>query len=759
VNIQPQLISGAACCPAIPAPPSSRVDSSLVRALDGATSHVDFLVPEMHCAACLSGIEGALGRLPGVVQARANLTSHRVGVTFTTEAGEPDDMLAAIEKLGYTARPFDAVALDGSGRDKVEAELLRSLAVAGFAASNVMLLSVSVWSGADLATRDLFHWISALIALPAIVYAGRPFFRSAFRAVRARQWNMDVPIAIGVSLAAAMSLYETATHGAHAYFDAAVSLLFFLLAGRFLDYRMRAVARSAASKLMALSARSVMRVEDDGTIVHVPTGEVVPGDRVLVATGERVAIDGVIESGASDIDRSMLTGEAETEAVRPGSRVFAGTLNLTGPLTIRATARQRDTLLAEIGRLMEAAERGGSRYVRLADRASRLYAPFVHLLALLTAIGWLVVGAGWHMALTTAVAVLIITCPCALGLAVPAVQVVASGALLRRGIMLKDGVALERLATVDTVVFDKTGTLTKGEPRLVDVPEIDQRAWSIALALGSASRHPLARALAAAAESRGATSVPLDAVGEHPGDGMAGSIEGVPVRLGRGAWVGAPGEGGRGAEIWLRIGDQGARRFVFEDTLRTDARATVASLQEMGLDVKLLSGDRTEAVADLARRVGIADWRAEERPAGKAAFLSGLAKEGKRVLMVGDGINDAPALATAFVSMSPASAADISQTAAAILFTGARLDPVLLAYRMARGARRLILQNFAIAIGYNIVAVPVAMLGHATPLIAAIAMSLSSIVVTANALRLAFVARQQAPEPSLPIVHARESIA
>jgi Cu2+-exporting ATPase len=751
VNAEPRLAAGgAACCPPVALPLMSRVDRSLVHMLDERTGHVDFLVPGMHCAACLTGIEGALRRLPGVSLARANLTSHRVGVTFEASRGEPDDMLAAIEGLGYSARPFDMAALDP--KDEVGPELLRALAVAGFAAGNVMLLSVSVWSGADAATRDLFHWISALIALPAIVYAGRPFFRSALRALSAGQLNMDVPIAIGVSLAAAMSLYETASGGAHAYFDAAVTLLFFLLAGRYLDHRMRAVARSAASRLMSLSVRSVVRIETDGAAVNVPTREVVPGDRIIVAVGERVALDGIVQQGASDIDRSMLTGEAETETVAAGSKVFAGTLNLTGPLTIAVTARQQDTLLAEIGRLMEAAERGGSLYVRLADRASRLYAPFVHLMALLTALGWLFAGAGWHFSLTTAIAVLIITCPCALGLAVPAVQVVASGMLLRRGVMLKDGAALEKLADVDTVVFDKTGTLTEGEARLVDASGLEGEDWPVALALASASRHPLARGLAAAARERGTVPASLDEIAEHPGEGMSAVFSGSPVRLGRGGWVGASSVGGRGAEMWLRVGTSEPKRFLFSDKLRIDAARTVAALRGAGLDVMLLSGDRSESVQDVAALVGIADWRAGLRPAEKAATLAELGAGGRRVLMVGDGINDAPALATAHVSMSPASAADISQTAAAILFTGSRLEPVSLVVSTARAARRLILQNFALAVGYNLIAVPVAILGHATPLVAAIAMSTSSILVTANALRLGFDLRaRSAGSGSRPI--------
>jgi Cu2+-exporting ATPase len=446
----------------------------------------------------------------------------------------------------------------------------------------------------------------------------------------------------------------------------------------------------------------------------------------------------------------MLTGEAEPEPVKAGGRAFAGTLNLTGPLTLKVTARAGDTLLAEIVRLMEAAESSSSRYVRLADRVSRAYAPFVHIVALLTVIGWLLVGSGWHMALTTAVAVLIITCPCALGLAVPAVQVVAGGFLLGRGIMVKDGGALERLAAIDTVVFDKTGTLTEGEPRLAQSPAATPTEWALAAALGAQSRHPLARALARAAGQPGAVQPALDDIAEHPGDGMEARLGGRVVRLGRRDFVGGGtnGEAAGGSEIWLRIGEDAPLRFGFEDTLRLDAADTIAALEAAGLDVILLSGDRREAVARVALLAGIGTCHAGMRPGDKAALLADLAAKGRRVLMVGDGLNDAPALASAFVSMSPANAADISQAAADIVFTGRMLAPVTLTLSVAHRARALIRQNFVLAIGYNLIAVPVAILGFATPLIAAIAMSTSSIIVTANALKLPFLVRRKARMPA-----------
>ncbi len=738
-----------------------RVDPTFVREVAPGRAHVDFLVPDMHCGGCIAAIERSLAKQPGVAAARANLTSHRVGVDFDTGAGSPDALLEAIERLGYSARPFDAAALAAADNDETGKSLLRSMAVAGFAAANIMLLSVSVWSGASDATRDLFHWISALIALPAIVYAGQPFFRTAWRALKGRSLNMDVPISLAVILAAGMSLFETATHGTDAWFDASVGLLFFLLVGRYLDHRMRGVARSAAARLLALSARSAMRVEADGTAIHVPVGEIAPGDRVRVAAGERVPVDATIVEGESDVDKSLLTGETDPERVVMGERVFAGTLNLTGPLLVDVTAKSTDSLLADIARLMESAERSGSRFVRIADRAARIYAPAVHGLSALTFVGWLLAGGGWHQALTAAIAVLIITCPCALGLAVPAVQVVASGILMRRGIMLKDGGALERLATVDTVVFDKTGTLTEGRPELTEAPLTDVNSWAIAAALGQASRHPLARSLARAAAARGIAPAALKNIVEQAGSGMEGAWNGHPVRLGRREWVGGKAEEGqeRRSEIWLRIGEAPAIAFRFDDALRADAATTVAALKAQHLGVLLFSGDNPETVASSAKRAGIAEWHADALPADKAGALSVLRGAGKHVLMVGDGINDAPALAAADVSMSPASASDISQTAASFVFTGPRLEPVLTALKVARAARRLTLQNIGLAVVYNACAVPIAMLGHATPLIAAIAMSASSIIVTANALRLSLAFRNRKGAKPAPVTALREAAA
>ncbi|MBP0437171.1 heavy metal translocating P-type ATPase [Tianweitania sediminis] len=720
-------------------PPCRLVDPSFVRTAKDGTRSLDLLVDDMHCAGCLAKVERTANAVPGVAHARANLTTKRLAVDLDA-TGSPEAVLEALRRAGRSARPFDPGVAAETNSDS--AELIRCMAVAGFASMNVMLLSVSVWSGADGTTRDLFYWLSAMIAIPTVIYSGRPFFRSAWNALRHGRTNMDVPIAIGVTGATALSLYETITSGEHAWFDGSVALLFFLLVGRVLDNRMRDVARGAAARLLTLAPTVASLVLADGRSRDIPISSVRIGDILRVLPGERVPVDGIVTTGASDLDRALLTGESVPEPVSAGTLIHAGANNLTGPLEMRATAPANETVLAGIIRLMEKVERPDGRFVRLADRASRLYAPAVHSAAFLTMVGWLLLGFGVHPAVTAAVAVLIITCPCALGLAVPAVQVVAAGRLLSSGIILKDGAALEKLSEIDTVVFDKTGTLTRGTPVLAQGPDSGE-AWSVAAALASGSRHPLSRALVEAAEVHGIHPAHVTDLAERPGFGVEARWNGVPVRLGRTGWVDAPANTQSClSEVWLRIGDETPQPFLFSDELRADAKQTVAELQALGLDVRLISGDAQGAVDRVAAQAGISRSLAGCLPGGKVEALQALAREGRKVLMVGDGLNDAPALAAAHVSVSPASGADIAQAAAGIVFTGENLSPVLESVVTARKARRKIFSNFSLAIGYNIIAVPVAVLGYATPLIAAVSMSASSILVIANALTLGLSLRK-----------------
>lgn len=689
-----------------------------------------FAVPGMRCAGCISKLESGLSAAPGIVSARVNFTAKRVAVSHLPGMAVPE-LTAAFAGLGFEAQPLTAALVGG---DEESRKLVRAMAVAGFAAMNVMLLSVSVWSGAAGATRDLFHWLSALIALPAIAYAGQPFFRSAWTALSHRRTNMDVPISIGVILATALSLYETMTGGAHAYFDSAIMLLFFLLTGRWLDAVMRDRARDGVTALLRNTAPGALVREAGGSTRWLTAADLRPGMEMLVAAGERLAADGAIISGRSHIDCALLTGESLPVLALPGDTVMAGTINIDGPLTVRITAAGAETGIADIARLMESAGQSRSTYVRIADRAARLYAPAVHTLALLSFIGWMIAGAGWHQALLIAAAVLIITCPCALGLAVPAAQIVASGALMRAGVLVKDGSALERLDEADHIVFDKTGTLTLGRPQPLALETLSPLQKQLALALAETSRHPLSSALRRTLVAEGVAPAEVTDIAEVPGCGVFGRWQGKTVSLGRSE------DEGETLAAALQIGDAVPAVIRFADPLRPDAAATVAELAALGLPGEILSGDRAAAVMPVARSLGLAA-AADLSPQDKLAAIAARKAAGERVLMVGDGLNDGPALAAGHVAMAPASASDASQNAADAVFLGDSLSPVATAVRVARTTRRIVKQNFAAAIAYNVVAVPLAIAGQVTPLVAALAMSGSSIIVVANALRLRNTAR------------------
>jgi Cu2+-exporting ATPase len=716
-------------CPACAAAPAAEALAELEAPKE---ARIALSVPAVHCAACISTVENALAKAQGVQSARVNLTLKRVQIEADPDV-IPDDLINVLERVGYEAHELDAGALSATQTDKSGRDLLMRLAVAGFASMNVMLLSVSVWAGAADATRDMFHWISAAITLPTIAFSGVPFFKSAWGALKHQRLNMDVPIVLAIVLALVTSLWETSLSGHHAYFDAALTLTFFLLAGRYLDYRTRAIARSAAEELAALEVPRAIVIRDNQE-QQVPVAEVVVGDMILVRPGGRMPVDGEIVEGMSEIDRSLLTGETVPVLAEPGNGVSAGEVNLTGPLVVRATAVGKDTSLHRMADLVAIAESGRSRYTSLADKAAKLYAPGVHILSALSFVGWWLYTWDVRTALNIAAAVLIITCPCALGLAVPAVTTAASGRLFRKGMLIKHATALERLAQVDTVVFDKTGTLTAGTPELTNLNDHPTRDLQIALALAEGSSHPLSQSLARAAREAGVAAATVDQITEVPGYGAEGLWNGKRVRLGRAAWVGA--QSIETTAAWLSVAGETPRPFTFTDRLRDGSEQAVKALLDAGKEVILISGDATRAVEDLANRLGIQHWMAEALPADKAARIADLTQQGKHVLMVGDGLNDTAALAAADVSISPASALDAARVASDIVLLGGDLSPIAEALDTAKSATKRIRENFQIATLYNVIAVPIAVIGLATPLVAALAMSLSSITVSLNALRL-----------------------
>ena len=719
--------------------PEDRADLSrhVSTAPDGVHS-LTLAIDGLQCGACVWLIEAVLARDPALLSRRVNMTTRRLHLTWRGNPELAEHFCATVEQLGYRLVPFDPSCL--AKPDVAARSLMRALAVAGFAAGNVMLISLGTWFGATQhmgpATRELMHWLSALIAMPAIAYSGLPFFRSALNALRHGRTNMDVPISVGVILVTSMSLWQTLAGGANTYFDSAVTLLFFLLIGRVLDQRARGQARATAEQLLLLRAADVSVVQPDGALRRVPQALVHEGSVVLVAAGERVGVDGVLETATATLDSSLVSGESLPETVAAGTKVFAGSINLGPAITLRVSATGEATLLAECVRLIEAAEQARGKFVIMTDRVARLYAPVVHVCAAATFfVWWAMLHRGVADSLMASAAVLIITCPCALALAVPAVQVIATSRLFRAGILLKSPTALERLACVDTVVFDKTGTLT--EPNLALTDGSDRESLSEAASLALSSRHPLCRALVRAA----GTAVYANDVVEHPGQGLSRTDMHGEVRLGNRGFCGLPeveqtSGGLLGPELCLIRPGRAASIFGFRENLRSDAAGVLAGLHAAGLDVRIASGDHLRTVAGVASALGVATYQGHMSPLEKVERIKQLRSAGRHVLMVGDGLNDGPCLAAADVSAAPASAADISQTVADVVYQGEKLEPVRAVLHMAKRARRAMRQNLALSIGYNLIMLPLAASGYVTPWLAALAMSTSSILVMLNSLRL-----------------------
>ncbi|MEO3474571.1 heavy metal translocating P-type ATPase [Roseomonas sp. CAU 1739] len=699
-----------------------------VETLRDGTQRLDLVVSGLTCGACVWLVEQALAAEPDVLSARASLSARRLTVTWRGEAARANDVAALLGRLGFRIAPWSPACLRAT--DDAEGRVLtRALGIAAFGSMNIMLISVAVWVGGDMgpSLRHGLHWLAALIGLPVVLIAGMPFYRSAWAAIRAGRPSMDLAVSLGVLATAGMSLSETLRNGPYTWFDGATMLLALLLAGRVFDRAARRRARQSVAELLALQEGLVSRVLADGHMEAVPAEAVAAGDRVLVSAGERLRLDGVAATDAL-LDAAATTGESVPRAFVAGDKLPAGAVNMGAAFTMTVSAAARDGSLAAMARLLERAEQAKGRFVAIADRASRFYVPVVHAVAAITFLAWWgVLDAPWQVALVNAVCVLLITCPCALALAVPAVQVVAVGGLFRRGVLVTSATALERLATADHVVLDKTGTLTEGRPVLIPAGQ-DPATLLRAASMARASRHPLAQALV-----RACPEAPMaDGVREVVGQGL----EQGAARLGSPSFCGL-GASADGMVLALRDGDAAPVMFRFADRMREDAPAAVAALGALGLSAELLSGDGEGAVASVAWQANIAEWRSGVDPVAKQARTMALKDSGRHPLMVGDGINDAAALAAAHVSASPAGATDLAQTASDLVLQREGLSVLPAAILIARRAQAIARQNIGFSLAYNGVAVPMAALGLVTPLIAAVVMASSSLVVVLNALRVA----------------------
>ncbi len=704
---------------------------TLVQQNNEGQHEISVLVSGATCAGCIQKIESSLAKEQNIRHVRLNFSTRRLAIAWEGAPDESNGFVHIVRSLGYGVQPFDPK----SSQNDTENEnrfLLLCLGVAGFSMGNIMLLSVGVWSTSGetmgMATREFLHWVSAIIALPTILFSGRPFFRSALKALKGGHTNMDVPISIALMLAGSMSLYETVNHGEHVYFDSAVMLIFFLLIGRYLDFMARNNARSTATDLLSTLSGFATVVENEQSR-QILIRDVKEDMNIRVNTGEKFPVDGIIIDGTSTVDTSLVTGETMPFDIQVKDEVYAGTMNISAPVTIKVARAADDSLLADIVRLMEKATQGQARYVRLADKAAQLYTPIVHSFAALAFLGWwLIGGLVWQEALMISITVLIITCPCALGLAVPVVQVLATSMLMKKNILVKSGDALERLARIDTVLLDKTGTLTLGQPQLDGKNEYLKLAASIA----AHSNHPLSKAL-----KYDGDLFHIKDVKEHAGKGLEGVFKGQAIRLGAQRWCGNPNAPSSGKpELWLQIDGKDPHCFYFTDPLRSDTAETISKLKNDGITPIMISGDRLETVNNVAKEAGIDDIHAQQTPIEKSEILHQLKEQGHNIMMVGDGLNDAPVLAAADVSMAPGTAIDMAQNAADIVFMGDKFSPVHHTYKVACHAQSLVKQNFTLAVLYNLIAVPMALCGIVTPLIAALAMSGSSLLVIANSFKL-----------------------
>lgn len=712
---------------------------------DGSKS-VSLMVQGLHCAACVWLIESILKKQEFVTKARINLSKKTLFLQWHGEAEIANKMVQLIHEIGYKLLPFDAEILNNAEK-KYSDSILRALAVAGFGAGNVMLFSLSLWFSDAIEmgreSRNLLHFFSSLIALPVIIFSARPFFSSAIKSIKQRHPNMDLAIAMAIFLACLVSVLETFRGAEHVYFDSAIMLTFFLLIGRYLDLKARKKAFTIASEFALLSA-SFGRVEENSKIKILPIKQLKTDMILVVAVGEKIAADGIIVEGDSEIDAALISGENLPKEVSVGSEVFAGTINLVAPLKIKITKPAKNSLLSKIIDLSEEAESKKIRYVRLSDNLAKFYIPIVHILAFLTFVFWF--KSGWEIALVNATAVLIISCPCALALAVPIVQTIVISNFIRKGILVKSGEALEKLNKIDVVVFDKTGSLTVGSPKLVDVfllkngqkialnNEEKSRYLKLAASLAARSSHPISKAISQSF----CGDLEVLQIAEKQGFGLEAVFDGKLLKLGKAKFCQIENDI-KFDKNFLRCFakfDEKELLFLFEDSLKDDAKSTIQALKKLKKHIILLSGDSEVAVVDVAKKLQISEFYFEKTPILKMQFLENLKAKNKNFIMVGDGINDSPALAISDVSISFSKASDISQNIADIVICGQKLMPIIELKYFSAKAISIMKQNLLIALVYNLIAVPYACAGNVVPLVAAVAMSSSSLLVLFNSFRI-----------------------
>ncbi|MHB0990891.1 MAG: heavy metal translocating P-type ATPase [Burkholderiales bacterium] len=699
------------------------------------------------CAACVWLNERHLKQLAGIQSVEVNYANHRARIAWDERQIELSRILQEIQLLGYNAHPYSAWQADQVRKTQRKKDLQR-IAIAGIAAAQVMMLAVALyagaWYGIDLNTRRLLRWFSLLLTLPVVSFAAWPFYRSAWSGLQSRHLNMDVPVSIAILSAFAGSLWTTFTGGTQVYYDTISMFTLFLLVTRLLESGAREKSIESAENLLKLQPAMATRIRD-GQQDYIAVLDLQQGDHILAKAGEIIAADGVIVDGMSTVDESLLTGESRAVPKQTGDTVIAGSMNQEGPLVVQVTGIGENTVLAGIVRLVDKAQAEKPRIAQIADRVAVWFTLGLLIFALLTGLIWLKIDAG--RAFEIVLSVLVVTCPCALSLAVPAALAAAGSNLIKRGILVTRGHALETLSRVTCVVFDKTGTLTVGKPRIeaIELLANVSAEWCAAVAAGleQASEHPLAHAFM----RYGATGR-LPAVSNArnvPGHGVSGEISAVEYTLGNRKFASQ----GHDADelriqrlypaatlVWLCDAKQALAVFVLSDPLRADAKEAVAAIQARGLKVSILSGDSEAAVAYAAAELGISSYGSQQKPQDKLAFLQALQERKEMVAMVGDGINDAPVLAGAHVSFAMGTGTDVASQTSDIVLLSSKLVDVDAALAAGKSTLQVMHQNLWWAAIYNFIALPFAAMGYISPWLAALGMSLSSLIVVLNALRL-----------------------
>lgn len=716
-----------------------KIQQSFVRDTEENLKQAVLILEGITCAACVWLNERHLMQLPGVKSAQVNYSSHRARVTWDVREITLSRILAEIQRLGYHAHPYNAQRAANS-REQQRKKDLRRLAIAGIAAAQVMMLAVALyaggWYGMEAGTVQLLRWFSFALTLPVLVYAARPFYIAAWSALKTRRPNMDVPVVIALLAAFAGSVANTVWGQGHVYYDAINMFVLFLLGTRLLEQGARERSMEAAENLLKLAPAMATKVTGHGQQL-VPVLELVPGDRLLVKPGETFPADGVVEAGISGVDEALLTGESRLVAKQPGAAVIAGSMNVDGPLTLSVTGIGENTVLAGIVRMLDQALAQKPRLAQLADRIAGQFTWVLLALTVLVGLAW------WWLdparAFDSVLAVLVVTCPCALSLGAPAALAAAGSHLLARGVLITRGHALETLARVDHVVFDKTGTLTYGKPLLAatyPLAEWDERQclrW--AASLEQASEHPLAAPFLAQVAPQ--DLLPVTDARNEPGQGVSGIIDGRRYFVGRAALpVQADAVETGATQVWLADETRLLAKFVLADTLRSDAKPLIDALKAQGLRLSIFSGDDAATVRHIGAQLGIDDCRGGLKPADKLAAVRALQAAGGVVMMLGDGVNDAPVLGAAQVSLAMGGGTQVARASSDIVLLSERLIEVAHALALSRRTMRVMRQNFAWAIAYNLIAVPLAAVGWVSPWLAALGMSASSLIVVANALRL-----------------------